>query len=72
MGSQCIIAGITPEFAMTAGELTGKNPIFSNEHEGFMHVIEHLQYFFSIISIVLLSYLLLTCYDSNELFLFGM
>jgi rsbT co-antagonist protein RsbR len=42
IGSHCVIAGITPEFAMAAGELSGKNPVFSNAHAGLKYVIEQL------------------------------
>jgi rsbT co-antagonist protein RsbR len=43
IGSQCVIAGITAEFAMAAGELSGENPIFRNAHAGLKFVIEQLQ-----------------------------
>lgn len=43
IGSQCVIAGITPEFARAAGELSGKNPVFSNAHAGLKYVIDKLK-----------------------------
>ncbi|WP_409253921.1 STAS domain-containing protein [Bacillus sp. SCS-153A] len=42
IGAQCVIAGITPEFAKAAGELSGKTPIFSNAHAGLKYVIDKI------------------------------
>ncbi|MGD6968045.1 RsbR, positive regulator of sigma-B [Rossellomorea vietnamensis] len=42
IGSQCVIAGITPEFALAAGDLSGELPIFRNAHAGLKYVIEKI------------------------------
>jgi rsbT co-antagonist protein RsbR len=43
IGSHCVIAGITPEFAMAAGELSKGNPVFSNAHQGLKYVISQIK-----------------------------
>ncbi|WP_456271357.1 STAS domain-containing protein [Bacillus sp. AK031] len=43
IGSQCIIAGITPEFAMAAGELSQGNRVFSTAHQGLKYVISQIR-----------------------------
>ncbi|MGM0844713.1 MAG: RsbR, positive regulator of sigma-B [Bacillota bacterium] len=43
IGSQCVIAGITSEFALAAGDLSGKLRIFRNAHAGLKYVIERIK-----------------------------
>ncbi|MBT2639881.1 STAS domain-containing protein [Bacillus sp. ISL-39] len=39
IGTQCVLVGITPELAMSAGELNRTIPIFSTAHAGLKYII---------------------------------